>query len=102
MGDFLDHMDGGMGFYQEFPPFSFTMYSNFTVEKCKRLHEFEEIRKMLREFEEIEVSRQSCRGYCDSNSKEELRRFFSGFRPRPQYNVLPTLWMTYVNATTII
>jgi hypothetical protein len=38
-----------------FPPFSFTMYSKFTVEICKR----------LREFEEIEISRQNCRGDCE-------------------------------------
>jgi hypothetical protein len=63
--DFLNHRDGGMGFYPEVPPFSFTVYSNFAVEKCKRLHEFEEIRKRLREFEEIEVSRQSCRCDCE-------------------------------------
>jgi hypothetical protein len=34
-----------------FPPFSFTVYSNRNVEICKR----------LREFEKIEISRQSCR-----------------------------------------
>jgi hypothetical protein len=35
-----------------FPPFSWPMYSNFTVEIVKRLHEFEEIHKRMREFEE--------------------------------------------------
>jgi hypothetical protein len=86
MGDFLNHMDGGMGFYQEFPPFSFTVYSNFTVEKCKR-----------------------SQGKAKAKAKLVIERrnsedFFSGFGPRirPQNNVLPTLWMTYVNATTII
>jgi hypothetical protein len=52
-----------------------TLYITFTVEKCKRLREFEEIRKRLhefeelhtrlREFEKIRISRQSCRGDCE-------------------------------------
>ncbi len=41
--DFLNHSEGGIVFYEGFPPFSFS-----TVE----------IRKRLREFEEIETSRQ--------------------------------------------
>ncbi len=40
------------------------MYNSFTVEICKRLCEFEEIPKRLREVEEIEISRQSCSGEC--------------------------------------
>jgi hypothetical protein len=48
--DFLNHKEG---FSIRFlPPFSFTVYSNETVE----------IHKRLREFEEIEISRKSCRG----------------------------------------
>ncbi len=53
--DFLNHRKGGMVFLSGFPPFSFTVYSN-----CKR----------LREFEEIEISMQSCR-LVTVNSKEE-------------------------------
>ncbi len=37
---------------------------NCTVDIRKRLCEFEEIYERLREFEEIEISRQSCRGDC--------------------------------------
>jgi hypothetical protein len=46
--DFLNHRVGDMVLYQVFSPFSFTVYSNRTVEKLKR----------LREFKEIEISRQ--------------------------------------------
>ena len=54
--DFLYHREGGMVFTSVFPPFSFTVYSNVPVYRsCKR----------LREFEEIEISRQSCRGDCE-------------------------------------
>jgi hypothetical protein len=52
------------------PPFSFTVYNNLTVEICKRLHEFEEIRKRLCEREETEISRQIC-VEVTVNSKEE-------------------------------
>jgi hypothetical protein len=41
----------GYGLLSDFPPLSFTMYSR----NCKR----------LREFEEIEISSQSCRGVCE-------------------------------------
>jgi hypothetical protein len=51
--DFLYHREGGMVFTSVFPPFSFTVYSNVPVYRsCKR----------LREFEEIEISTESCRG----------------------------------------
>ncbi len=60
----------GVWLLQGFPPFSFTVYSKFTEEICKRLREFEEMRQSLREFEAIEISRQSYSGEC-VNSKEE-------------------------------
>jgi hypothetical protein len=47
------------GFLSGFPLFSFTMYSNCTVEICKRFCE----------FEEIEISRQDVE--VTVNSKEE-------------------------------
>jgi hypothetical protein len=53
------------GFISGFPLFSFTVYSNFTVEKRQRLCEFENISKRLCEIEEIDISRQSCRGDCE-------------------------------------
>jgi hypothetical protein len=37
----------------------------YTVEKCKRMLEFEEKRTRLYEFEEKEISRQSFRGDCE-------------------------------------
>jgi hypothetical protein len=58
--DFLNHIEGGMVFYQVFLLSSL----HCTIEIQKRLHEFEEIRKRLREFKEIEISRQNCRGDC--------------------------------------
>jgi|LakMenEpi03Aug12_release.lakeMendotaPanAssembly.Ray.scaffolds.fasta_scaffold1352008_1 hypothetical protein len=36
--------------FSGFPPFSFTVYSKFTVEILKRLREFEEGRKRLNEI----------------------------------------------------
>ncbi len=53
--DFLNHGEGGYDFLSGFAPFSFTVYSNLTVEIRKRLREFEEICKRLRDFEEIEL-----------------------------------------------
>ncbi len=50
--NFLNH--GGYGFLSGSPPFSFTVFSKWTVE----------IRKRLREFGEIKISRQSCRDDC--------------------------------------
>jgi hypothetical protein len=38
---------------------------NITVEMRNRWRKFEEMRKRLRECEEIEISRQSCRGDCE-------------------------------------
>jgi hypothetical protein len=57
--DFLNHREGG------FPPFSFTVYSNLTVEIRKRLREFEVICKRLREFEKIEIPRQAVEVDCE-------------------------------------
>ena len=61
------------------------MYSNLTVEMRKRLPAFEEICKRMCELEAIEISRQSCRGDCESQGGK-LLRLLSGFRPkiRPQ------------------
>ncbi len=63
------------GYLSGFPPFSFTVYSNFTVDIHKRLHEFEEICKRLREFEEIEISSQSCRGDCEYQGGKLFKTF---------------------------
>jgi hypothetical protein len=52
--DFLNHRERGMAFYQVF---SFTVYSH--CKNCKR----------LREFEEIDISRQAVE--VTVNSKEE-------------------------------
>ncbi len=61
--DFLNCREGGMVFDQ----FSFfLLYRN-----CKR----------LREFKEIEISRQICRGDCESQGGK-LLRVLSAFRPR--------------------
>jgi hypothetical protein len=49
------------------------VYSNFTVEICKRLCECEEIPKRLREFEEIEILRKNCRGV--SSKRRTLKNF---------------------------
>jgi hypothetical protein len=62
--DFLNHGEGGMVFFIRFS--SFLLYRN-----CKR----------LREFEEIEISRQSCRPDCEEQGGK-LLRLLSGFRPR--------------------
>ncbi len=51
---FLKPQGRGYGFLSG-SPFSFTVYSNRTVETVKR----------LREVEEIEISRQSCSGDCE-------------------------------------
>ncbi len=65
--DFFNHMKRGYGFLSGFPPISFTMYSNFTVE----------IRKRLNEFEEIEIARQSRRG--GKGGKEARRKTLKTF-----------------------
>jgi hypothetical protein len=51
--DFLEQSEGGMVFLSGRFSFSFTLYSEFSVEMHKRLREFEEIHKRLREFAEI-------------------------------------------------
>ncbi len=68
--DFLNHREGGKVFYQVFllSPLQCTV-TNCT--NCKR----------LREFEETEISRQSCRGDCEQQ-RGKLLGLFSGFRPR--------------------
>ncbi len=60
---------------------SFTVYINWTFKNCKR----------LREFEEKEISKQSCRGNCELQGGK-LSRLRSKFRPRirPQYRSFPT------------
>ncbi len=45
------------------------------------MREFEEIRKRLSEFEEIEISKQHCRGDCEWQ-EGKLVRPLSGFPPR--------------------
>jgi hypothetical protein len=52
--DFLNHREGDMVFYQVF---SFLLYSVQQL-KCRNCRSFSE-------FEEIEISRQSCRGDCE-------------------------------------
>jgi hypothetical protein len=52
--DFLNHREGGVVSYQIFL-LSFIQYTVTHYRNCKR----------LREFEEIEISRQSCRGDCE-------------------------------------
>jgi len=51
----------GYGFLSGFPPFSFTEYSNWTVEILKRLREFEEIHQRLSDLYKIKIWRQSFR-----------------------------------------
>ncbi len=51
----VNHRERGTVFLSDFPPLSFTVYSNWTVDICKRLCEVEEIHKRLREFEEINL-----------------------------------------------
>ncbi len=63
----------------EFPQtWGFFMDFNWTLATVKR----------LREFEEIEISRQSCRGDCELQGGK-LLRLLSGFRPRirPLYKI---------------
>jgi hypothetical protein len=52
--DFLNHREGGMVFYQVF----LLSPSQCTITNCGNS-------KRLREFEELEISRQSCRGDCE-------------------------------------
>jgi hypothetical protein len=52
--DFLSHREGGVVFHQVFLIFPLQC----TVTHCRNC-------KRLREFEEIETSRQSCRGDCE-------------------------------------
>jgi hypothetical protein len=62
------------------------VFSKLTVEICKRLCEFEEIcKRMRKKFEEIEISRQSCKGDCELQVGK-LLSLLSGFlsRIRPQ------------------
>ncbi len=54
---------------------------NIAVEMRNRWRKFEEKRKRLREYEEIEISRQSCRGDCEYQNRK-LLRLLSKIRPR--------------------
>ncbi len=47
----------------------------YTVEERNRLREFEEKLKRLCEFEETEISRQSCRGDCEIARRKTLKTF---------------------------
>ncbi len=58
--DFLNHMEVDMVFYQVFHPSPLQC----TVMNCRNC-------KRLREFEELEISRQSCRVEVTVNSKGE-------------------------------
>jgi hypothetical protein len=51
--DFLNHREGGMVFYQVFH--LSPSQCNCNCRNCKR----------LREFEEMDISRQSCGGDCE-------------------------------------
>jgi hypothetical protein len=54
--DFLNYRSGGMVFYQVF--FLSPLQCTFTVRNSRNC-------KRFCEFEEIEISRQSCRGDCE-------------------------------------
>jgi hypothetical protein len=54
---------------------------NIAVEMRQRWREFKEMRKKLREYEEIEISGQSCRGDCEFQSRKVLR-LLTKIRPR--------------------
>ncbi len=69
---FLKPKGRGYGFLSGFPNFSFTVYSNWTVKTVRG----------CMSFEEIEISRQSCRGDCEARRKRKLLRLLLGFRPR--------------------
>ncbi len=66
--DFLNHREWGMVFYQVFllsiyihnifPPFSF-------IQECTVTELYSRHSKWFCEFEELEISRQSCRGDCE-------------------------------------
>ncbi len=79
--DFINHKERGMVFHQVL----FLSPLQCTVTELQKYVRscmiFEEILKRLREFEEIEISRQSCRGYCEQHGGKVLR-LSSGFRPR--------------------
>ncbi len=68
------------------------MYSNFTVEICTGLRQFEEIRKRLRVFEEIEITRQV---EVTVNSREENLRRLSGFRHTYVHYIVHTYIKSY-------
>ncbi len=53
--DFLNQREGGVGFYQVFLLSPLECTVTFHYRNCKR----------LREFEEIEISIQSCRGQSE-------------------------------------
>jgi hypothetical protein len=63
---YLNQSEEGMDFYQVvlLSPLQCTVNGSFNVEIRKMLCEFEEVSQRLGEFEEIEISSQSCRGDC--------------------------------------
>jgi hypothetical protein len=77
--DFLNQREGGMVFYQVSSSLLASVYC--TVMNCRHC-------KRLREFEEIEISRQSCRDDCEKHGGKlsKRSRLLSGFhlRIRPQ------------------
>jgi hypothetical protein len=67
--DLLNHRF--MVFYQVF----LLSTLQYTVEERNRLSEFEEKLKRLCEFEETDISRQSCRGDCEIARRKTLETF---------------------------
>ena len=67
--DFLNHREGGVVLHQLFL---------LSPLQCTAMHY--RICKKLREFEEIEISRQSCRGDCELQ-EEKLLILLSGLCP---------------------
>jgi hypothetical protein len=63
--DFLNNREGGKVFYQVFLLSPLLCMVTEPVEIGKRLCGFKEIHKRLGDYEEIEISRQSCRVHCE-------------------------------------
>jgi hypothetical protein len=67
--DFLSHREGGVVFYQVFLLSPLQYSETLYCRNCKR----------LREFEEIEISRESCRGDCEQQGEKLLKLFCLDF-----------------------
>jgi hypothetical protein len=82
--DFLNHREGGVVLYRYFLLSSLQcIYVSFSSFLLYSVHIVVHYRncKRLREFEEIEISMQSCRGDSEQQGGKFLR-LLSGFRPR--------------------